>query len=108
MFFNLLTVWNLLYFCQACESFEDRIDVIDLRGKRGLLLGDKYYIVFVYLKGGLGWSYILMFTVGGRDFLEQYKKEKPCFFPVKNIKVAFKLELKCTYTETILFKITSS
>lgn len=49
-----------------------------------------------------------MVTVGGRDFLEQYKKEKPCLFPVKNIKVAFKLELKCTYTETILFKITSS
>ena len=43
MFFNLLTVGNLLYICQACESFEDRIDVIDLRGKRGLLLGDKYY-----------------------------------------------------------------
>jgi len=64
MFLNLLTVGNLLYFCQACESFEDRIDVIDLRGKRGLLLGDKYYkisllthclvYICIYLKGGLG------------------------------------------------------
>lgn len=45
--------------------------------------------ICIYLKGDLGWALSwradLMFTAGGKDFLEQYKKKKRCFFPVKNI-----------------------